>query len=420
VDFAYHYTPGQEDFRREIALWLDANLLNVSEDAVGDSAGDTREHGRKHVPDRQRSRDELRRRLGARGWLAPLDSSELGGGGLNPDENVVLLEELNKRGMLLFLEDATLALRTALLSWGSPAQRDRLVRPLAAGRVVMWRQRSVGRRPLDPDAVGVTAVPDADGYILNGKADFSGSGPSPSWLWTLALVESDGPDQPAAASFLVPPTLDGIEITTPRTMADDLGADDSGGSVVFNRVWVPRSDMLGDDGGVVMQSTVPRATGADLPTTVETETDALLDYARSTESNGVPLSAEPVRQQLLVEAYIASRVMRLLRMRAGWLGESRQGEGHEDAEAALWEERASQRLSKVVQQVVGVYAQLDESDPRAAASGRFERLQRGELAARAAGVGGGSTEELIATALGLIAAQDPAGERSAEGEQGPA
>jgi hypothetical protein len=68
--------------------------------------------------------------------------------------------------------------------------------------------------------------------------------------------------------------------------------------------------------------------------------------------------------------------------------------------------------------VVGVYAQLDESDPRTVASGRFERLQRGELAARAHGAGGGSTEELIAAALGLIAASDPAGDESGEGGHG--
>ena len=400
MDFAYHYTRRQEDFRQAVITWLDAKLLRA--------AGDPREHGRGPGPDGQRARDEFRRELGARGWLAPLDSPELGGAGLSPDENVVLLEELNKWGVLHFLEDAALALRTALLNWGSEAQRDRLVRPLAAGQLAVWRQRSVGGHPL-----GVTAIPDADGYILNGQAAFSGSGPSPSWLWTLALVESDNPGQPAAVSFLVPPTLDGIEIATPRTLADDAV-----GFVSFDRVWVPRSDMLGDEGGVVMRTTVSRPPGTDLPTAMETETEALLDYARAKESQGEQLSADPVRQQLLVEAYIASRVMRLLRMRAGWLSESKQGDGHEEAEAALWEERASQRLSEVVRQVVGVYAQLDESDPRTVASGRFERLQRGELAARAHGVGAGSTEELIAAALGLIAATDPAGDESGEGGHG--
>ena len=390
MDFAYHYTQVQEDFRQETTAWLDAALP-----AGGEGL---REAG----PDGQRARNEFRRTLGERGWLAPLDSTEVGGGGLSPDQNVVLLEELNSRGVLSFLEDAELGLRTALLTWGSAAQRDRLVLPLAAGQMTVWKQWSVGGHRLDPDAVGVTADPDADGYILGGQASFSGNGPSPSWLWTMALVESEGADQLAAASLLVSPTLDGVEIATPRSLANDAVRQ-----VSFNQVWVPRSDLLGDEGGPVMRAAVSLAPGADLPTTLETETDALLEYARTRESHGEQLSAEPVRQQLLVEAYIASRVMRLLRMRAGWLNDIGQGDGHEEAEAALWRERTSQRLSEVVQQVVGVYAQLDESDPRAVAGGRFERLQRRELAARAER---GSPEELIAASLGLVDATVPASE----------
>jgi alkylation response protein AidB-like acyl-CoA dehydrogenase len=395
MDFAYRYTQDQEGFRREVIAWLDATLPRGVQDL------------RPSGPDGRRAQDEFRRKLGARGWLAPLDSQDLGGGGLSPDENVVLLEEFNKLGVLFFLEDASLALRTALLDCGSDAQRDRLVLPLAAGEVTVWKQRSVGGHPLDPDAIDLTAVPDADGYILSGQATFSGSGPSPSLLWTLALVESDSPGRPAAISFLVPPTLDGIEIATPRTLADDAFA-----RVSFDRVWVPRSDQVGDDGAAVMRAVVSRAPMADLPTTLEAETDALLDYAR-----GAPLSAGPIGQQLLVEAYISSRVMRLLRMRAGWLDESSQGDGHEEAVAARWEERASQRLSEVVQQVVGVYAQLDESDPRAVAGGRFERLQRAELTARSDGVGDGSPEALIAAALGLINSGDPAGDNPGKGNQ---
>jgi alkylation response protein AidB-like acyl-CoA dehydrogenase len=395
VDFGYRYTQDQQGFRQEVITWLDATLPR--------GVQDLRESG----PDGRNAQDEFRRKLGARGWLAPLDSQNLGGGGLSPDENVVLLEELNRRHVLIFLQDASLALRTALLDCGSDAQRDRLVRPLAAGEVTVWRQRSLGGQPLDPDAVGVTALPDADGYILSGQATFSGSGPSPSLLWTLALVESDSPGQPAAASFLVPPTLDGMEIATPRTLADDAFL-----LVSFDRVWVPRSDQLGDDGAVVMRAVVSRAPGADLPTTLEAETDALLDYVR-----GAPLSAGPIGQQLLVEAYISSRVMRLLRMRAGWLDESSQGDGHERAAAARWEERASQRLSEVVQQVVGVYAQLDENDPRAVAAGRFERLQRAELAARSDGVGDGSPEALIAAALALVNPAEPAGDEPGTGDQ---
>ena len=104
-----------------------------------------------------------------------------------------------------------------------------------------------------------------------------------------------------------------------------------------------------------------------------------------------------MRQQLLVEAYIASRVMRLLRMRGAWLRESGQGEGFEEAEAKLWEERAMERLSEAAQESIGIYALLDADDPAAAAGGRFQRLQLRELSEKSGNPSAGD----MAAGLGM-------------------
>ncbi|MCL0029176.1 acyl-CoA dehydrogenase family protein [Dehalococcoidia bacterium] len=392
MDFTYHYTENQENFRREVAAWLDTTVARDVQ-SICDSG-----------PDLLTAYENLRRELGIRGWLAALDAREQGGGGLDDDQNVVLLEELNRRGVLFILNDATLALRNALLKLGTETQKNRLVPALASGQLVVWRQAYIKGDPVD-----LTAVPDADGYILTGQAIFSGRGSSPSWLWALAMVESDIPSESSAASFLVSPFLDGIETSLTRTLSGLTV-----GQVFFDRVWVPRSDLIGDDGVLVMRADMAWSRGADLPTALESETNTLLEYARETTSHATSRSSEPVRQQLLIEAYIASRIMRLLRMRASWMNDSGHGEGHEGSEAVLWEERASRHLSQIVQHVVGVYALLDHSDHMAVAGGRFEYLLRGELAARGEISGIGTTEHAIATVLGLADAKDPAAVRTHE------
>ena len=136
---------------------------------------------------------------------------------------------------------------------------------------------------------------------------------------------------------------------------------------------------------------------ADLPSWVEFETHALLDYARAAESDGRPLGSDPIRARLLVEAYIASRVARLLRMRAGQ--DSR--EGSDAALASLWRRRAAAELSETVGQVVGPAALLSPDDPRSPASGRFDRLRRRELAERDAEPTGDPDRETLASELGL-------------------
>jgi alkylation response protein AidB-like acyl-CoA dehydrogenase len=398
VDFSYQYTDEQQQFRQEVTEWLNQVTPDNLDELQVPSSG---------------SAERIRRKLGEKGWLAPTDSQETGGAGLAADHNVVILEELNRQGLLFLLEDESATLRSAVLQWGDANQSNKLVRPIAQGEFSVWKQVVAGGDFLDPDNVGITATPDADGYILNGEASFSGHGDRLSRIWTLALIEPGTGDQPIPVSFLVIPDLDGLSISTPRTLVSGTVHH-----VVFNEVWVPRFDLLGaeGDGAAVITGRVQNDRRADLPTLLESETDALLEYSRNTESGGEPLSAEPIRQQLLVEAYIASRVMRLFRMRSAWLNETEQGEGHEDAETALWEDRASQLLSETTQDVVGIYAMLDASDPRSPDNGRFDRLQRRELATRNPGASGNTNSETIANSLGMADGPKPEKQEPSEGE----
>ena len=78
-----------------------------------------------------------------------------------------------------------------------------------------------------------------------------------------------------------------------------------------------------------------------------------------------PLGSDPILARLLVEAYIASRVARLLRLNSDGQGRP---EGSEGALASIWRRRAAAELSDTVGQVVGPAALLSSDDPRSPAS----------------------------------------------------
>ncbi len=366
MDFSYEYTAEQEAFRAEVVEWLDCNAP-----ADGSALFDS--------PDDSDALRELTLRLGRVGWLAPSESERNGGAGLSADLTVIVLEELNRRGLLRLAEDEAQALRTALTVWDARNDVAR-IRSLATGALTAWKH-SVALSPtadgarLDLDSVGIEAEPDADGYILNGAARFTGAADRPDILWTVALV------QPAAAPvcLLVDATTDGVLCPARRALASTAPR-----IVKFEDVWVLKTDALGDegDGHRVLSTRVSLDPRADLPSWVERDTDALIEFARE---GGI--SQDPIRARMLVEAYIASRVSRLLRMRASFAERDGAADGSTQAAAlsALWRRQTATALSDTAGQVVGPRALLASDDPRSADGGRYERLGRRELAEREAG-----------------------------------
>ncbi len=387
MDFSYHYTPEQQEFRETVIGWLDENTP-PNADALFDSS------------EGASTLTRLSRNLGEIGWLAPSASAQDGGAALSPDMTVVVLEELNRRGLLALAQSEAQALKTALLAWGTEGRQAQLVRSLSRGERVVWRhQVSVSRRSdgavaLDRDSVGLTATPDADGYIVNGLGMFRGLGDAPDILWTVALVQSDDAES-LPVCLLVDPASEGVALTPSRALSPAVARP-----VRFDDVWVLRTDALGweGDGDRVISARVSLDSNADLPSWVETETDALLDYARRTESNGKPLSADPIRARILVEAYIASRVSRLLRMRETWERSHEDHAQRSGALASLWRQGAATELADAARQVAGPRALLSSDDPQSADAGRFERLSRRELAERESG---DADREALASDIGM-------------------
>ena len=378
MNFSYEYTAEQQAFRAQVSDWLDRNAP-ADGAALFDSTN----------ADALR---ELTLRLGTVGWLAPSESERNGGAALSADQTVILLEELNRRGLLRLVEDEAQALRTALAAhlqtpsplegWdGGELPRAARIRDLATGKLAVWKH-AVSLSPpgdaprLDTDSVGVKATSDADGYILNGTARFTGAASNPAILWTVALVQPDN----APVCLLVDATSDGVLRPPNRALAPTAPR-----VVEFEDVWVLKTDALGDegDGHRVLSTRVSLDARADLPSWVERDTDALIQFAIQDGA-----SQDPIRARMLVEAYIASRVSRLLRMSATFAERDGGALGDSDKAAALsalWRRQSGAALADAAGQVVGPRAMLSSDDPRAVDGGRYERLSRRELAERERG-----------------------------------
>ena len=382
MDFTYKYTDGQQSFRREVRSWLETHLPQELQDSSGQPVPDQIGWGECAA---------LRKKLGAKGWLAPKEPMELGGEGLDPANALVLFEELDARGLGWLTEEAAGVLQ-AMGRRNNQGDRESPATAIANGRVGCWRSQIHSLDDLDPGDWGIQITRDADDCILDGEGIFQGRDPAPGYLWTLAVHDPGGHPEQAFSAFLIPPNLDGISIHPVRRMSPYQVH-----RICFDQVRVPPHCLVDQakEGWFLTQSAflTPPLPVRDRPL------DDLLDYARTTTVQGVSIAAEPVRQQLLMEAYINRGIQRLFRMRDAWMRSTGAALTYHAAQTRLSEQRSALRLSEITREVMGVYALLDHRDARAPKNGSFALQQRLALAD---GRSAGSDSKMIADALGLV------------------
>ena len=382
MDFTYKYTDGQQSFRREVRSWLETHLPQELQDSSGQPVLDQIGWGECAA---------LRKKLGAKGWLAPKEPMELGGEGLDPANALVLFKELDDRGLGWLTEEAAGVLQ-AMGRRNNQGDRESPATAIANGRVGCWRSQIHSLDDLDPGDWGIQITRDADDCILDGEGIFQGRDPAPGYLWTLAVHDPGGHPEQAFSAFLIPPNLDGISIHPVRRMSPYQVH-----RICFDQVRVPPHCLVDQakEGWFLTQSAflTPPLPVRDRPL------DDLLDYARTTTVQGVSIAAEPVRQQLLMEAYINRGIQRLFRMRDAWMRSTGVALTYHAAQTRLSEQRSALRLSEITREVMGVYALLDHRDARAPKNGSFALQQRLALAD---GRSAGSDSKMIADALGLV------------------
>jgi len=129
---------------------------------------------------------DLYRGLGKLGYLGPLVPEASGGLGGGVAEYVTISEEVGRHG-LVSGQIAAQGQRW-LLDWGSEAQKERWLRPIATGEAVLWRL----------DDRGIIGVREREpGALFTGYVTANGTDPArdaDGWFDTADLGRADGAD----------------------------------------------------------------------------------------------------------------------------------------------------------------------------------------------------------------------------------
>jgi alkylation response protein AidB-like acyl-CoA dehydrogenase len=231
--------------------------------------------------------------MGELGLLGMVVPEEWGGAGADAIAYALAIEEIAAGdGAISTIMSVHNSVGCApILKFGTAAQKERFLRPMAAGRMLGAFCLTEPQAGSDASALKTRAVRDGDHYVLNGAKQFITNGQHAGVALVFAVTDPAA-GKKGISAFLVPTDTPGYQVAR---LEDKLGQRCSDtAQIVLEDVRVPADLMLGEPGqgyrialanleggriGIAAQS-VGMAQAAF---------EAARDYARDRVSMGVPI-----------------------------------------------------------------------------------------------------------------------------------
>ena len=253
--------------------------------------------------------------LGFFGMEVPI---EYGGGGTDCLSYVVALEEISKvdasHGTIMAVCNS---LYCAGIEWyGSEDQKDRYLRPVAAGEKLGAFSLTEPMSGSDAGTMKSRAVLSDDGshYIINGRKSWVTSAPRADFIILFTLTAPEKKHHGVSA-FLIDTTADGF---TRGKAEPKLGIRASAtGEILFNNYRCPIENRLGEEGdgfkiAMSMLDAGRIGIGAQAVGIAQAALDASVEYAKEREAFGQKIGQFQMIQQKLADMKTRIEAARLL------------------------------------------------------------------------------------------------------------
>jgi alkylation response protein AidB-like acyl-CoA dehydrogenase len=195
----------------------------------------------------------LRERMRGEGHLAPHLPPDYGGIGLSLAVFGHLSEELgwSPLGHYVFnCQAPDVGNMELLLQHGSPEQKERWLRPLAAGRLrSCFAMTEPDRAGSNPVWLGTTARADGGDYVIDGRKWFASGADGAAFAIVMAVTAPQAAKHARASMFVVPTDTPGFRLVRNIPVMGDAGSGFfSHGEIALEGCRVPASARLGGEG----------------------------------------------------------------------------------------------------------------------------------------------------------------------------
>jgi acyl-CoA dehydrogenase len=253
--------------------------------------------------------------MGLYGYALP---GEFGGLGLSVEQQVLLTMELGYTSPAfrsLFGTNNGIAGQVLVLA-GTEEQRKQWLPRLASGEVVASFALTEPDAGSDPSRLVTTAVPDGDGWVIDGLKRYITNAPAADVFMVFARTDPQAPPGKGIGVFIVPARLDGVSVAAPDHKMGQAGAWTA--DVAFSGVRVPGDALVGEAAAAgyatAMRSLAHgRLIIAAMCTGVMARLiDESVTFARERSQGGRPIAGYQLIQAMLADSqteYMAARAL---------------------------------------------------------------------------------------------------------------
>jgi alkylation response protein AidB-like acyl-CoA dehydrogenase len=293
-------TERDAEFRARVRDWLERNLAGEFA-ALRGQGGPGREH--EHFEQRL----AWNRHLAASGWTCLSWPAEYGGQDASLARQVIFHEEYARSGgpaRVGHMGEELLG--PTLLAFGTPAQKDRFLRPIAEVRELWCQGYSEPGAGSDLASLSTSARLDGADWVITGQKVWTSLAREADWCFVLARTEPGSRRSAGLSYLLVPMDQPGITIRPIRQLTGTSEFNE----VFFDGARTSRDLVVGEagDGWRVAMATLAIERGVSTlgqQVGYQRELEALIEEARRTGA-----ASEPLLRDRLARAWIGLQVMR--------------------------------------------------------------------------------------------------------------
>lgn len=227
------------EFREETRSWLDQNCPSSMR-----SSGSYTSGGRKAVYHNAETKTWLDR-MAERGWTAPTWPKEYGGGGLNKDEERVLVEEMARINACAPLSGHGLTMiGPAILEFGTQEQCLEHLPPIVRGEIRWCQGYSEPGAGSDLASLQCRADEDGDEYVISGSKIWTSGADQADWIFCLVRTDFDASKHEGISFVVFDMESPGVKVSP----IDLISGSSEFCETFFDNVRIPKRNLIGDPG----------------------------------------------------------------------------------------------------------------------------------------------------------------------------